>query len=124
MKPLFSLGIAALAVAAPAAAQKSPSLVPIALHSYAYTPSPIVLRAGAPVTMQFTNRSGKGHTFKAQAFFAAAKVTAGSVHEGEIHLKGRQSASVTLIPARGTYPVHCSHFMHDQLGMHTTIYVQ
>jgi hypothetical protein len=32
--------------------------------------------------------------------------------------------SVTLVPARGTYPVHCSHFMHDQLGMHSVIYVR
>jgi plastocyanin len=124
MKPLFALAIAAFAAITPAAAQKPPNVVPIALYDYAYAPSPISLRAGVPVTLQFTNRSGKGHTFKAQAFFAAAKITAGNVHEGEIHLKGGQSASVTLVPARGTYPVHCSHFMHDQFGMHTTIYVQ
>ena len=35
-----------------------------------------------------------------------------------------QSMSVTLVPARGTYEVHCGHFMHTQLGMHSVIYVQ
>ena len=123
MKPLFALAIAA-ALAVPAAAQKQAAVVPVALYSYGYTPSPIVLRAGVPATMQFTNRSGKGHSFKAQAFFATAKILNGSVHEGEIHLKGGEGTAVTLIPVRGTYPVHCSHFMHDQLGMHSTIYVQ
>ena len=123
MKPLFALVIAA-ALAVPAAAQKQGAVVPVALYSYGYTPSPIMLRAGAPVTMQFMNRSGKGHTFKSQAFFASAKILNGSVHDGEIHLKGGRGTAVTLIPARGTYPVHCSHFMHDQMGMHSTIYVQ
>ncbi|HEU5481554.1 MAG TPA: cupredoxin domain-containing protein [Sphingomicrobium sp.] len=124
MRLLFGLASAALALAAPVAAQRPASVIPIALYSYGYTPSPIVLRAGVPVTLQFTNRSGKGHSFKAQAFFATSRIVKGAVHEGELHLKGGQSVSVTMVPRRGTYPVHCSHFMHDQMGMHTTLYVQ
>jgi plastocyanin len=124
MKPLLALATAVLAVAVPAAAQKPTNVVPIALYSYGYAPNPIVLRAGVPVTMVFTNRSGKGHTFKAQAFFASSRISSGMVHDGEIHLRGGQSMSVTLVPARGTYPVHCSHFLHDQLGMRTTLYVR
>jgi plastocyanin len=124
MRPLFALATAALALAAPAAANKPTTVVPIMLYSYGYTPAPIVLRAGRPVTMVFSNRSGKGHTFKAQAFFRSARILSGMPHDGEIHLKEGQSASVTLIPARGTYRVHCSHFFHDQLGMNTTLYVQ
>lgn len=124
MQSLPALAAAALIVAVPAAAQKSTTVVPVTLYSYGYAPSPIVLRAAVPVTMVFTNRSGSGHTFKAQAFFASSKIVSGGVHGGEIHLKGGESTSVTLVPARGTYPVHCSHFFHDQLGMHTTLYVQ
>ena len=124
MKPLLSVAIAALALAVPATAQRPAAVVPIALYSYGYAPSPIVLRAGVPATMVFTNRSGKGHSCKAQAFFAAARIQSGAVHDGEIHLKGGQSMSVTLIPAGGAYPVHCSHFFHDQLGMRTTLYVR
>jgi len=124
MKIALLAAAAAVTLAVPAASQRSTAVVPIVLYSYGYSPSPIVLKAGQPVTLQFTNRSGKGHTFKAQAFFASAKMQSGMVHGGEIHLKAGQSRSVTLTPARGTYSVHCSHFMHDQLGMHTTLYVQ
>ena len=115
---------AALVIAAPAAAQVPTAVVPIQLFSYGYTPSPISLRAGEPVTLQFRNVSNKGHTFKAQAFFRSARILSGMPHDGEIHLKPGESASVSLVPQRGTYPVHCSHFFHDQLGMHTTLYVQ
>jgi plastocyanin len=116
--------IAAFVLAAPAAAQKPTTVVPIQLYSFGYAPSPITLRSGEPVTLVFKNVSGIGHTFKAPAFFQSARIISGMSHEGEIHVMGHQSLSVTLVPASGTYPVHCSHFMHDQMGMHTTIYVQ
>ena len=124
MKPLFAIIVAALALTAQAAAKKSTTVVPIVLYSYGYAPAPIVLKAGRPVTMVFSNRSDDGHTFKAQAFFRSARILSGMPHDGEIHLKAGQSTSVTLIPARGTYRVHCSHFFHDQLGMNTKLYVQ
>ena len=116
--------IAALALAAPVAAQPAATAVPIHLYSYGYAPSPIVLRAGVPVTLVFQNVSGSGHTFKAPAFFAASRMVSGMTMHGEVHVMAHQSMSVTVVPARGTYPVHCSHFMHDQLGMHSVIYVQ
>jgi plastocyanin len=117
--------VAALVLAAPAAAQKPTTVVPIRLFSFGYSPSPIALAAGQPVTMVFTNDSGMGHEFKAPGFFHASRIISGDVEEeGAIELKGHQSASVTLIPARGTYKVHCGHFMHKQLGMQTTITVQ
>ncbi len=124
MKPLLAVAVTALSLAASAAAQPPTTVAPIQLYSYGYNPNPIVLRAGVPVTLVFQNVSGNGHTFKAQAFFQSARILAGMPHEGEVHVKPRQSMSVTLVPTRGTYPVHCSHFFHDQLGMHTAIYVR
>jgi len=124
MKLLFAIAAAGLSLAASPAARSPTTVVPVQLYSFGYNPQPIVLRAGAPVTLVFQNVSGTGHTFKAQAFFASARMLAGMAHEGEVHVMPHQSMSVTLIPARGTYPVHCSHFFHDQLGMHTAIYVQ
>jgi plastocyanin len=123
MKPALFL-IAALAFAAPGAAQPPAPAVPVQLYSFGFNPSPIVLRAGQPVTMVFTNVSGGGHSFKAPAFFAHSRILNGTTTEGEVHVMPHRSMSVTLIPARGTYPAHCDHFMHDQMGMHTTIYVQ
>jgi plastocyanin len=115
---------AAAALAAPAAAARPTTVVPIQLYSYGYSPSPIVLRAGVAVTLVFNNVSGMGHTFKAPAFFASARMLSGMTMEGDVHVMPHQSQSVTVIPVRGTYRVHCSHFFHDQFGMHTTIYVQ
>lgn len=116
--------IAAALAAAPAAAQPPTTIVPIQLYSFGYSPNPISLRAGAPVTLVFTNTAGIGHSFKAPGFFASARILSGMTMGGEVHLMPHQSMSVTLIPARGTYPVHCSHFFHSQLGMNAVIYVR
>jgi plastocyanin len=115
---------AGMLLAVPAAAQQPTNVVPVRLYSFGYGPSPLVLRAGVPVTLVFQNVSGSGHTFKAPAFFASSRMLSGMTMQGEVHVMPHKSMSVTLIPVRGTYPVHCSHFMHDQLGMHTVIYVQ
>ena len=112
----------ALAAAAPAAAQ-SPPTVTVNLASYAYSPNPIVLQGGRPVTLVFVNRSGSGHDFTARSFFARSRIVSGAVGKGEIDLRPGQSAQVTLIPVRGTYKVHCGHFFHKQLGMRGTIIV-
>jgi len=122
MRSLLALS-AALALMAPAAA-KTATVVPVHFYSFGYAPSPIVLTAGRPATMLFSNRSGQGHTFKAPRFFASARVISGEIHGGEIHLGAGQTQSVTLVPAHGTFKVHCSHFMHDQLGMNAWLYVR
>jgi len=114
---------AALVFAAPAAAEQSTNVVPIRLYSYGYAPNPIVLRAGVPVTLLFQNVSGSGHSFKAPAFFASSKMVSGMTMHGEVHVMAHKSMSVTVVPARGTYPVHCSHFLHKQFGMTDRIIV-
>ena len=125
MKALIVTSAALLASAAPAAPQLSPAVVPVKLFSFGYAPAPLSLRAGVPVTLVFTNAAGSGHEFKAPAFFHSARIVSGHVdEEGAVELKGHQSVSLTLIPARGTYAVHCGHFMHTQMGMQSTIYVQ
>jgi plastocyanin len=91
--------------------------------SYGFAPSPIQLKAGTPVTLRFVNQSGASHDFTAKEFFAASKITAGAAPEGEIELKGQETKTVTLVPAAGTYKAHCSHFLHESLGMHDTIVV-
>lgn len=124
MKRTLIFAAAALAMAIPAFASQPQAVVPIILYSYGYVPNPIVLTAGQPVTLTFTNRSSKSHEFKAPQFFAASKILKGGAPEGAVQLKGGASASVTLVPARGTYRVHCGHFLHTQFGMTTAIYVR
>ena len=123
MKPYLAL--AAVALAMPLSVQAATPAYPVQLYSFGFNPTPITLRAGQPVTLVFTNASGTGHEFKAPAFFRTSKILSGSVSdEGSVELKGHRSASVTLIPARGSYPVHCGHFFHSQMGMTSTIVVQ
>jgi uncharacterized cupredoxin-like copper-binding protein len=113
----------ALALAAPAASQPAMPAYTIALDSFSFTPHPIVLAADRPIRIVFTNRSGSGHDFTARRFFKSSRILHGSVPEGEIERPGHATASVDLIPARGRYEVHCSHFGHKMLGMSTEIIV-
>ena len=109
--------LSAPAVAQPAAGQT------IYLWSYNYAAKPIHLRAGQPVTLTFVNRSGKGHDFTARRFFASSRILAGSAPGGEVELGPGRTRAVTLVPSAGTYPVHCSHFLHKQFGMQDLIVV-
>ena len=121
MRPPLLLAAAALLAAGPAAAQPVQT---VTLYSYGYAPKVIYLAAGRPVTLHFVNRAGKGHDFTARRFFRSAQILSGRVEGGEVDLRGRQSARVTLIPAAGRYPVHCGRPFHKTLGMRGTIVVQ
>ena len=118
--------VAALSLVAVSTAQAQPAapVQVINLQSYSYSPTPIALKAGQPVTLQFVNRSGSGHDFTAPKFFQSARILAGHADNGTVDVRPGQSANVTLIPSAGTYPVHCSHPFHKILGMRSTIHVQ
>ena len=124
MRPSIAIAVALSAFGVSASAQAPTPVQTIALFSYGYTPTTISLRAGQPVTLNFVNRSGHAHDFTAAAFFARSRIMSGRIPRGEIELRGGQSMSVTLVPARGTFPVHCGHFMHKQFGMRGVIVVR
>ena len=96
----------------------------IILASHYFAPAVLILDADKPVTLQFVNRAGKSHDFTARRFFASARILSGDVDDGDVELGAGQSASVTLIPARGQYGVHCDKFLHAQLGMRGRIIVE
>jgi plastocyanin len=122
MRHIRSLAIC-IAMAAASSAAAQPGTQTITVSSFSFAPRPIHLTAGQSVTLTFVNRSGGGHDFTAKTFFAASRITAGAVPNGEIELGGHQTKSITLVPARGTYTAHCSHFMHTQMGMSDEIVV-
>jgi plastocyanin len=121
MSRLAAIAALSLVSVAPAAAQ--PSAVTIAMWNYDYAPRPIHLRAGAPVTLSFVNRTGSSHDVTAKCFFASSRILAGAAPGGEVELRGGQTRSITLVPRAGTYHVHCSHFLHKQFGMQDVIVV-
>jgi plastocyanin len=112
-----------LLAAAPVSGQQ-PAQVVVQVWSFGFAPNPIRLAAGRPVTMTFVNESGSSHDFSAPGFFQHARITAGAAPEDEIELRGHETKHITLIPTRGTYQAHCSHFLHKQLGMSDAIIVQ
>lgn len=120
---LLTLAAVSAISLAPAAAQPSVSAVQIRVWSFGFAPRPIHLVPGQPVTLQFVNQSGSSHDFTAHRFFESSKIIAGSAPEGEIELRGHETKTVTLIPRAGTYRAHCSHFLHETLGMHDAIMV-
>jgi len=115
---------AALSIILAGSANAQPTQVVVQVYSFGFTPKPIQLVAGRPVTLTFVNSSGSGHDFTAPGFFQHARITSGAAPEGEIELAGHQTKSITLIPARGTYQAHCSHFLHKQMGMNDWIVVR
>ena len=124
MEALPATAIAALSllIGAPAAAQ--PAGQTILVWSYGFSPHPIHLAAGRPVTLTFVNRSGSGHDFTAGQFFKSATIAAGMAANGEIELAPHETKSITLTPRAGTYTAHCSHFFHKQMGMSDEILVE
>ena len=119
---LAALAALPLALGAPLPAQ--PAGQTIIVWSYGFSPRPIYLRAGQPVTLTFVNRSGSSHDFVAHTFFANSRILSGDAREGEIDLRGGETKTVRLIPRAGSYGAHCSHFFHKQLGMSDVIIVQ
>ena len=105
-------------------AQPAAAVQTIQLFSYGYNPDPIILAAGKKVTLNFVNRAGKGHDFTAPKFFSSSKIIAGNVANGEVDLRGGQSASITLVPTAGRYKVHCGKPFHKVMGMRGDIIVR
>lgn len=118
---LAALAALSLVSFAPAAAQ--PAGVTIYLQNFSFTPKPIHLRAGQPVTLTFVNRSRGGHDFTAPEFFMASRVISGMPMNGMVELRGGETKRVTLVPRAGTYRAKCTHFMHKAFGMTDTIVV-
>jgi plastocyanin len=116
--------VAALSLALGVPAPAQPAGQTILVWSYGFSPRPIYLRAGQPVTLTFVNRSGSSHDFVARTFFGNSRILSGDAREGEIDLRGGETKSVRLIPRAGNYSAHCSHFFHKQLGMSDQIIVQ
>lgn len=123
MRMLRAAAIAGLVLTIGAPAAALPAAQTILVWSYGFFPHPIHLAAGRRVTLYFVNRSGSGHDFSAGQFFANSTIVSGEARDGEVELGPHETKIVTLIPRAGTYPAHCSHFFHKQLGMSDEIIV-
>lgn len=124
LRPLFAL-LPLLFLTAPVGA-RSPDLptVTIAESNFRIAPTVIHLTAGLPVRLLFTNASGSSHDFAAPEFFRQAQLLSDPVAGGDVDVPRHGQASVVLVPKKGTYRAHCSHFGHAMFGMQATILVE
>jgi plastocyanin len=123
-RPVLLAILLSVTFAPAASAQQPANEQTIELFSYGFRPGPIALAVGKEVTLKFVDTAGSGHDFTAPEFFAASRIVAGDVKEGQVELHGGDTKTVTLIPAAGEYKAHCSHPFHSTFGMHTTIVVR
>jgi plastocyanin len=123
---LAAFGVAA--ASGPAFAQDAPTPITVQLTDYRYTPAEIDLTHGQSYVLHLVNPHGGAHDLSAKAFFQTvtlAPASAAVVHDGDIEVKGGQSADVAFTAgAAGTYEMHCTHPMHSMFGMKGKIVVQ
>ncbi len=129
---LVLLALAALQLAGPAAAQRQPEWraaveTDVLLHPFRYEPRTLRLAAGRPVLINFVN-NGRAHlSFRAPAFFAAARVRRSDrrlVQGGGFRLAPGQRLSIALVPARGQYRARSGYLLHRLRGMSALIVVE
>lgn len=123
MNRLLLAPLVAFALVAPAPAAPPVASATITLTSYRFNPGPIYLAGGVPVRLILTNSAGKNHDFTAKEFFRSARILSGRAPGGEVSIDAGKTRVIDLIPARGTYKVHCGKFGHSMLGMSTMIIV-
>jgi uncharacterized cupredoxin-like copper-binding protein len=98
----------------------------VKLTDFDFTPSDLTFEAAQPVKLVLANDGSGVHDFSSPAFFAAASLRQGSMAPagGKVSVAKGQSAEIDLVPgAPAKYPLTCTEFLHDMLGMTGTITV-
>ena len=130
MRVRFAFALAVTCLAAGAAQAQSGGMmmsnhhivvIDIAMSDFAFTPDKLDLAAGSQYELHFTNAGTKSHDFTSPEFFAAVTVAPqdrAKVSKGAVEVEGGETVDVRITAGkRGTYPFHCSHFMHSTFGM-------
>lgn len=96
--------LAALAIAAPAAAQKpnwtKGTAVSVTMTNHGFQPERIVMKQSATYILHFRNRSDRTHNFSAPTFFKIARVSPADqawVSKNQVELRPGQAAIVHII---------------------------
>ena len=106
--------------------ETNPTIIEVQLKNYEFAPSTLHLQRGAPVVLRLVETAGS-HSFAAPELLAASTLdsaTAQLVHNGKVEV-GEGGVELRFTPnTPGTYPFHCTHFMHTSFGMKGTAVVE
>jgi uncharacterized cupredoxin-like copper-binding protein len=100
--------------------------VTVKLTDFDFLPSDLTFDAAQPVKLMLVNDGSGRHDFSAPAFFASSALRTGSTAPagGKISVDKGQSAEIDLVPGTpGNYPLTCTEFLHEMLGMTGTVTV-
>ena len=125
MRKLVVLALLIGAFIAPSPAAET-QIVDVDMSNFKFAPASVELHAGVPTVLRLRNVAGRGHSFSAPEFFAAAKLgpeAAALVRDGRVEVTGHATVDVPLTPTAGQYPLKCTHALHSAFGMKGTIIV-
>jgi uncharacterized cupredoxin-like copper-binding protein len=113
-----------LAIAGHASAADAPpghQDVQIVLSNFSFAPNMLRLQRNMPTTLHLMNSASGGHAFSSPELFAAATVAPEDrvkIVGGKIEVPAGQTVDITVTPTTaGTYPIVCTHFLHQTFGM-------
>ena len=118
--------IATNAFAADATAPKQD--IQIGLSNFSFAPNMLRLQRNTTYTLHLKNTASGGHAFSSPELFAAVSVAPEDMSKimgGKIEIPAGGSVDITITPmAAGTYPIVCTHFLHQSFGMHGTAVIE
>ena len=120
----LTIATSAFAADAPAARQD----VQIVLSNFSFAPNMLHLQRNISYTLHLMNSASGGHAFSSPELFAAVTVAPedrGKIMGGKIEIPSGQTVDITITPTTpGTYPIVCTHFLHQSFGMHGSAVIE
>ena len=114
---LILTGSVAFAADAPANRQD----IQVTLSNFNFAPNMLRLQRNMSYAIHIVNMASGGHSFSAPAFFAAMTVSPedrAKIVNGKIEIPAGQTVDITVTPmTAGSYPIVCTHFLHQTFGM-------
>src|ERR1700761_912704 len=103
------------------AQQDGPTVIPIALSEFKFTPSSLNLKAHSAYVLRLTNIGARAHDLSAPGFFAAVTLsaaTAAKIHDGRVALRAGETTDLDLTTGdAAAFPFDCHYPFHALLGM-------
>ena len=102
-------------------APAAPQDLQIVLSSYSFAPSTLRLQRNISTRLHLMNSASGGHAFSSPELFAAVMVAPedrAKIMSGKIEIPAGGSVDITITPmTAGTFPIVCTHFLHQSFGM-------